>query len=337
MQSFSYQEFNTAKFRYSEHRSYLLVGTDSYLGEKIQRRIREKLLSQSGSDLSILYSDELTPHELSEQLDVYSVFSQSKVIVIKNAEKLKKNALDILSDYFNEPSDSQVLIIITQKIDARMNAWKKIKEQSVSIACDPPRHSGDIRAWLDTELAYAAKSMHPKAKDIFLSRIELDYSTIDNELQKLYLLVDARSSISEDDVIRSLGTSRGGAMADLYRALGSLNSKQTITLINGLLANDWEPLAISGQLQRFYMAIWKIQLLMKNHISESEILSKHLNELFFSYRKEYVEFAKRYKANKIGDIFRILYETDAKMKLTVATPELLLMTCVLDIFKANGK
>lgn len=329
--NYTYSEFISENPDYAKVPVFLLLGADGYLIEKTQRKIRSQLIKSHAADLVILYGDEATASELSEQLDVYSVFSDAKIIVLRNADLLRKEALETLANYVSSPSEDQNLIITCTKIDSRLSAWKKIKEASVCVNCDPPRFSGDVRAWLDAELKSLKRSMTPLARDAFLARIELDYSTIDNELNKLLLFTVNKDTISDADVAQSLGTTRTGALADLFRALGNRDAKKALTQMQQMLEADWEPLGILGQMQKFFLSVRKIQLLMENRITESEIITKHLMDIFQSYRKDYIEYAKRYKNLSMSAIFEMLLKTDSQLKLTASTPEMLLSICIVEL------
>ncbi len=332
-ENLSYAEFILQEQDFTKIPCFLLMGADAHLIEKTQLRIRAQLVEIKAADLVLIYGDEATAGSISEQLDEYSVFSESKLILIRNVDLLKKEALEIIARYLENPDLEQNLILTCIKPDLRLSAWKKIKDASLCVVCDPPKHGGEVRMWLDAELKNLKRNMSPKAREEFLSRIELNYSIIDNELNKLLLLTYKKDVITEKDVEQSLGTTRSGALADFYRAFGAKDAGRALTLMNSMLASDWEPLGILAQIQRFFMTIWKIKLLQEAHISNNEIMSKHLNELFFSYRKDYIDYATRYKSSALHGVFESILETDSKLKLTLSTPEILLSICLLEIIK----
>ena len=314
--------------------SYLLTGTDSYLVDRVLDTIRAKLKKKENADTFIIYGDEVKSPELADLLDTYSIFSSTKLIIIKNAESLKTKEMNILADYFSSPSEIQSLAIVTEKADARYDYWKKIKAGTLVINCDPPPYGGAIRAWLDKALKDINKTMTDKAIEEFLSRIELDYYNAANELTKLDLLTGNRKTITESDIILSLGTSRSGTLIDFYRALGRKQAKPAIEAMEKMLFADWKPLQILFQLTRFYSNIWKILLLKKAHISDKEIIANHLNDIYATQRKEILDLSRSYNLASLENIFALLLETDQQFKLTVAEPQILLCNCLLKILDA---
>lgn len=313
--------------------SFLIHGADIYLANQYSNKIRAKLQAKEDLELIIVYADETKSAALNDHLDSMSLFSTSKLILIKSADKFLKRELDTLASYFNQPLDNQSVVIMAEKIDGRLSSWKTIKEACTTIQCDPPRYAGDMKTWLQTELKANSKTMNPKAIEAFLGRIELDYGTADNELQKLVLLSYGRSEITDEDVTRSLGSTRSSAQSEIHRALGKRNLEQSLALLEKMLSSDWEHLQIVYLLQRFYTSIRKIQLLRSKNISASEIAAKHVPELYQSQRKEFVDFADNYSLSSLEKVFDTLLELDWQLKSSPADPTLLLELSLIRIIR----
>lgn len=325
-------EFNAVSVKLG--RSFLLFGSDAYLIDLVLNKLKNELRANDAVDITLLYGDEVKSSILAEHLDAFSIFSSSKLIILRNAEALDKKELEVLGDYFDAPSDIQTVAIVTDKIDARLSSWKKIKSNCLQILCEPPKYGGLMRAWLDAELKKLSKRMTPKAIEEFINRIELDYYSAANELNKIDLLTLGRSTITEIDVLKSLGTSRTGTLIDFYRALGKRQLKLSMEALGKMLSADWEPLQVFAQISKLYLVLWRILLLKKAHVSDSEILNKHMPDIFQSQRKEYLDFSRQYNLRSLEAIFAILLETDAHFKLSVAEPEILLSRCLIRLLEA---
>lgn len=326
-------EASNLKFRLGQN--FLLVGSDAFLTDTVTKQIKSQLRIANEIDITIVYADEAKSGELAEHLDTFTIFSSDKLVILKNCELFHKKELEVLASYFDAPSDAQSVIITAEKIDARLSTWKKILSGTVRINCDPPRYGGEIRAWLVAELKRMGKSMSPKAIEEFSSRIELDYFSAANELVKIDLLAQDRRSFNEADVMASLGTTRTGTLIDFFRALGKRKAKPAIEAVELMLAADWEPLQVFFQLYKFYSVLYKIVLLRKNHISDSEISSKHIMEVYLSQRKEYLEFARAYSISALEAIMVILLDTDSKLKSSNVEKNLQLGLSILALMEAK--
>lgn len=332
MASLNAMQIASAKIRLGE--SFLLLGGDAFLNDRVTDHIRLSLKKKNDVDLVIIYGDDTKPAEINDLLDTYSIFSKAKLVILRNAETLKKDALETLAGYFDDPSDQQSLIIVADKIDARVSGWKKIKSSCQVVTCDPPKYGGEISPWLRQALAKAGNTMSPKAFTTFINRVELDYANANNELTKLILLVGDKKEISESDVMRSIGFSRVGTMSDFYRALGNRQAKQALQLLDLMLNSDLKSLQVLFQLIKFYRNIYHILLLKKSHISASEIKTKYLGELFDKQKQEFLNFSDNYTLRQIEEILPILLETDARIKTSSASDAILLTTCILRALEA---
>lgn len=314
--------------------SYLLVGADSYLVDRILDILKATLKKKDNVDVFIIYGDEVKSAELADLLDTYSIFSSAKLVIIRNADQMNEKGQKILLSYLAEPSEIQCLAIVVEKIELKDEIWKKIKSQTKVINCEPPRFGSAIRSWLDNTLKEMNKTMTYKAIEEFLNRVELDYYNAANELNKLDILTSDKKTITDTDVMKSLGTTRKGTLIDFYRALGRKQAMQAIEAMEKMLNANWDFLQIFFQFNKFYNNIWHILLLKKAHISDSEIISKHLEDIYYNQRKEFLSLATSYTLNSLEKIFAILLETDHQFKLSVADARILLTTCLIKVLEA---
>ena len=348
--AWSSQEYISKAAGTKPESAYLIIGDDGYLVDRVYQTIRDIVRkSMPTFELITLYGDELNIPELSDYLESYSLFSDNRLLVIRNADRLgeedrsrkspekQKRMLDLINNYLQSPDASTIIILIANTVDARLAGWKKLKETCQIIECEPIKYSGAMKDWLEKTLRANQKTMDAKAKDLFLSKVELDFCSADNELSKLYIFCGDRKAITTEDINTTMPTSRAGALSDFYKVLGNRNTKDTLLKINEMLDNDWEPLQILSNISRFFMTIWKIHALRAKHISVGEIVSKHLYELFESQRSAYMSYSNTYPSKEIAHIFSHLLETDSSIKLSMAEPEVLLNLLIVKVcYKQNA-
>lgn len=328
--------------------AYLIIGKDAYLADKVYATIKLSIKKNMPAyELITLYGDELAVSEISEYLDSYSIFSENRLIVIKNADRLgeedknrkqpekQKRMLELLSEYLKQPEPSQVIILVADSVDGRLSGWKAVKDACLCIESEPIRHAGHMKSWLESTLREHGKSMDLKAKNLFLEKVELDFCAAENEMEKLFVYIGDRKNITEKDVNATLPISRTGTISDFYKALGSRNTQDVLAKMLDMLANDWKDLQILSNIIRFFMSVWKIHTLRAKHITENEILKSHLNDIFETQRNDYLAYARKYSPAELPGIFKTLLETDAQIKLSMAESETLMTLCILKICRSE--
>ncbi|HNZ06399.1 MAG TPA: DNA polymerase III subunit delta [Candidatus Cloacimonadota bacterium] len=327
------QSINALEFKPSMiglGRCYLILGTDAWLCDSVLDPIRRELKNRLGADVVNIYGDEVKVPQLVDVLDTFSIFSAQKLVILRNAESLKVAEQKALAAYVSSPSDSQSLVIIATKVDARLVGWKSIKAGCLEIRCDPPRSAYNLKPWLNGMLSKAGRKMEEAAIDLFISKVELDFANAANELQKLCLLT-GNQRIGVKEVERSVGTSRVGTLADFYRALGRRDLKATLITVQRMLDSEWEALQVFFQFSKFYAIIHKVLALRKNHVTLAEIGAKHLNDLYMDQRQIFLEGSANYSLDTLRTINAILLETDSALKLSLAPNLTLLELCALRI------
>ena len=321
---------NFASHRPTLGQNYLIQGSDAHLIDKVLDYIKRALKHDNEIDISIVYGDEIKAAELGEYLDTFTIFASSKLVIIRNTEALLKRELEVVAAYFESPSETQTLAIVTEKANKTLGAWKKIVANCHTVICDPPRFASEMRNWLIAELKRMGKVMTPGAIAEFTNRIELDYSIAANELAKIDLLVGSRKQITEKDLDGFSG-SRAGTQIDFFRAMGGKKTKAALEAVNLMLEADWEPLQIHFSMFRFFTNLWKIQLLRAKHITENEISSRHIADIYASQRKEYLGFARNYSVSSLEKIMDLHLQTDYKLKSSTIDKRLELDLSIIQI------
>lgn len=313
-------------------RSFLVVGSEQFLMDKVHGFLRNAMKAQYKAEIVVLWGDELKVAELRDHLDSYSLFAETKVLFIKNSDQIKADVLIPLVEYYASPSEDLILVISATSVDRRLSAWKTITANSLTITCDPPRNQSDLGKWLDCELRHLKKTISPEARQEFLERVELDYKSADNELQKVLLLISDNRQIEIGDVLSSIGSSRASSLSDLYKALFSSNPGQVMATIQDALDTGGDAIPTLATINRFFMILWRIALLRKKHITPNEISRSHLKDVFDSQRNLYLQASEKFQLEKYADIFDTLLDTDSKLKLTAADQKTLMSMCINRIY-----
>lgn len=97
--------------------AYLLIGQDSCFKNNKIKEIKEKFLKRETLDfnLDILYAHELDLLTLQEKLLQLPVNSSKRIIIVKEAEKLKEEIKKFLLDYFKKPYPQTIIIFDIEK------------------------------------------------------------------------------------------------------------------------------------------------------------------------------------------------------------------------------
>ena len=168
--------------------------------------------------------------------------------------------------------------------------------------------------------------MNNEARDFFSSSVETDYLIAVNELEKLILYTKGSKTITVDNVKESIGKSRTNSVYDLQKAIGNRNLKDALSITENMMFNNESGIFVIAVLTRFFAQMWKINALSKNNLSDNEIATGHLHEVFYSYRKDHVRYSKSYSSDDLAHVFSVLLEADFELKSVDPKLEHLIIT-----------
>ena len=311
---------------------YLIYGEENYLKDKVEKAILNKFIEVDEIDKIVLYGDKSKVSiAILEELEMRPFLSDYRVVVLKNFEQMSPSGQKRILRYCQNPVETSILLLTSQKSDLKTAVLKKIAEKSISINCRKPYNFSDILKWLNIELRNKNINIEPKAATLFAGSIELNYNIAANELEKLLIYTKDTHNISYDDVLASVGQNSVKNVFDLQNTLGERNLKESLRLMENMLQNQVSEILIISMLTRYFLLILKILALKKQNIGENEIMEKHMWEVFRNFRRGYIEAANHYNRKEIQNVFAALLKADTDLKSKAKLEKVIMTTMIFEI------
>ncbi|MCC6424680.1 MAG: DNA polymerase III subunit delta [Phycisphaerales bacterium] len=212
---------------------YALVGEDVFL----QLRKLSSLLATLPPNTQRIDADgeRVELSELLDELRSYSMFSSSKVVVVRNAEMLISRYREQLEDYLSHPANSSVLMLRVPKLPGNERISKLIAKVGKVEDCNPPK---DVARWSADHAAKEHKlSITPAAARMLVELIGDDLGRIDNELAKLALQYD-NTKVDVPQVTQSVAFQREQEMKELSAEVATGQTTQAIRRWRQLIQLD---------------------------------------------------------------------------------------------------
>ncbi len=315
-------------------RVYFIHGEDHFLSDKIIKKLVNKFSTVEGKefDLINLFGEDINSESIIEQLEMFPFLSEHKVVVVRGFEQLKEKDRIKIAEYIHNIPSTSILIVHCQTIDSRTKIFKAF-DKFITINAKPPAGYWEIEKWLTAELRRRSIRSSAETISLFSSKIEADYYTAYNELEKILIYISDRKVITIEDVENCMDNNRASSIFELQNAIGSRNKKRALTILHNYLEAEEgkNSILLIVMLTRFFQIIWKIKYLQVSGLSISEIQSSYLNEVHFNFRKDYITFANNYSKIKMNHIFDLLLLSDYKLKSTDLEVNLLLTKLVVDL------
>ncbi|HHE64793.1 MAG TPA: hypothetical protein ENL09_02110, partial [Bacteroidetes bacterium] len=133
-------EFLKTFARQKEQPAYHIIGTEVYLVDKVLQKILDRFIIPGSEefDFITMYGDTNSGSQVVEQLEMLPFLAKTKLVIIKYFNQMKVSDKNLIAAYLKNPVPTSILIITSEKADARTNAGKLIAEHAVNILCRSP-------------------------------------------------------------------------------------------------------------------------------------------------------------------------------------------------------
>ena len=293
--------------------NYFLEGSD-LAGRSIEI---EKIISKEGFSLATTSIYDLENKDLSdvlEDLDTYGLFSEKKVIIVRNIDLFKiddnKDKYDHFIRYLNNYDKDKLLIIEADKLNSNTKLSKDLKK-----LCSYKEIEINTKSLIKEYLK--GYSVNQNTINLIDEYCLGDIVKIQTECDKLKLYKLDEKIIDEKDVLdlveKKLGDSKD-LVFSFTRSLAEKDKKSALKKYLELLDYSIQPLSIIGLLANQMRIIYQVKILSDKGLSNID-MAKMLNEKEFRIKKTR-ELIGYYTENDCLDMINKLSDIDLKIKTT---------------------
>jgi DNA polymerase III subunit delta len=293
---------------------YFLAGEESYYIDLITNYIEEKVLPEAEKSFNqiILYGEETTVPAIIETARRYPMMSNHQVIIIKEAQSLKK--IDDLAIYVENPLQSTILVFNYKYkvLDKRTKLYKLIDSKAVYFESNKLRDY-QVPAWIDRYLMLKGIKADPSASAMLTEYLGTDLHKIVNELDKLLITLPAGKPVITTALIENnIGISKDFNNFELQKAVGEKNILKANMIAHYFADNPKDnpiTLTISSLFSYFTKVLTYHAITDKSRNNVAAVLK--INPFFV---KDYETAASKYSARKTVEIVGLLRTYDMKTK-----------------------
>lgn len=256
---------------------YIFSGDDVF---RKQETVKQIISSLKVDEFNFSQADCQQTKDIGEILTLANtmpVFADRRVIVLNNIDKLTKNPLNALLNYLGNPLSSTCLVLLHndyKKFKKDKALVSSLSEDSAEVLFDELK-GASLHKWIKDK--FAEKDLI--AEDNILFMLEeitgADLNALTMEIEKLSLLLSKREdkTVSEEDLLSSVGYSKEENPFALNNAVLSLNKKEALKIIDNLLKAGEEPIAVLVKISNPAMKLFRIKCLTEKGLSSFQITS----------------------------------------------------------------
>ncbi|QCX00018.1 DNA polymerase III subunit delta [Aggregatimonas sangjinii] len=293
---------------------YFLFGEEAYYIDKIAEYIEETVLTEEekGFNQTVLYGRDVSIDDIVGNAKRYPMMAERQVLIIKEAQHLSRTIENLLS-YADNPQPTTVLVICYKykKLDKRKKLYKAI-QKSGKLFESKKLYENQVADWIRRTLSGKGFRIAPKAAILLVEFLGTDLGKIDNELNKLFLVLPKNTEITPVHIEEHIGISKDYNNFELKKAIGERNVVKATRIINYFAQNPKDnPFVLTVSLLYSFFS----QLLqyhgLKDHSSKNVASVLRISPFFVG---EFQTAARNYPMKKVSGIVSHLREMDLKGK-----------------------
>lgn len=291
---------------------YFLMGDEPYYIDGIASYIEKNVLSEDekGFNQMVLYGLDVSIDEIVSNAKRYPMMAERQVVIIKEAQALSRTIENLVA-YAENPQPTTVLVICYKykKLDARKKLSKAISKTGV-VYESKKLYDNKIPEWINSILAGKGYSITPKAAEMLVEFLGNDLERINNELEKLQLIMTPGDKITPELIEENIGFSKDFNNFELQKAMGSRDINKTFRILQYFGQNPKNhPIVMTlALLQSFFTKV------LKYHALSDRSQAPKILGVSPYFIKDYEVAARNYPMKKLTSIIASLREIDLKSK-----------------------
>lgn len=256
---------------------YLFTGDNVYLKQEYIAKIKEAL---NPDDFNFQKEDgsSCDMASLICLANTAPVFNPTRLIVLNNADKLKKNsnALKALCAYLENPCPTTCFIVLHN--DSKKSKKDKTLENSLSdlgVLIDFTDLKGlALNSWINEKAKEAGFSFEQEALFALVDLTGGNMQAIKTELDKLFLYKQSSASkkIMQEEVLSSIGFNKEENPYALSNAIMDGNKALALSVVDNMLKEGQTPVSLLTQITMCTEKMFRIKHLVNAGLSSSEIV-----------------------------------------------------------------
>lgn len=295
---------------------YLFHGEEGFLADEAANTLVSSALTreQQGFNLDVLYGSEADARDIISHASSFPMMADRRVVIVKEVDRLSNK--ELLASYLEHPSPSTCLILFSTKPDFRKKPFVTARRSAIVVKFDPMKDQ-QIPGWIGKRVRQQGREIDMEAAKILGDYVGTSLREVQNELEKLYVFVGNKKSISSDDIRAVVGVSREFNIFELQNAIGAKDLSRSTQILCRMLDAGESPILVIVLLTRYFTLLWKV-LDVRRKGSSDVAGTLGINPFFV---KDYVSAAANFTVIEIEHSFEVLASADEQLKSSTLSPE----------------
>ena len=295
---------------------YMLHGEESFFIDRIALEVERTALEEHERDFNqtILYGRDADPDQVKDTCLRFPMMAERQVVVIRELQNWRIDALEKLEAYFAKPTPTTVLVLCYKykKVDGRKGILKAITKGGGQVFLSDKVRDDKLPDLLVSFAKVQKRKLGSAEANLLATHLGSDLSKAMKEVEKLCLVTEEGGAITSDIIQRFVGISKDYNVFELQNAIGMRDAVKAYRIANHFASDPKDyPLVVTLGFLNTYFG--KLAMVHANAgKSQSELASAlRVNPYFL---KDYMAHARNYSMRKVVEVQGHLRQTDLRSK-----------------------
>jgi DNA polymerase-3 subunit delta len=315
--------------------AYLLFGEEYLLAENLINKIEEVFLKKVEPELNffIRYAGEEGADKVISLGSGSGLFSEKKLILLREAHSLKQSEVDRLIKFIEKIS-ADICLILHSGNPTLYQAKLSQLENFVTTVNLLPLRAGELNHFVKSEFGKVQKEITDQALDLLLFYVGSQLSDLTRQVDNISQYFADKKTIDVQDVEQVAAIYVTQDIFEYIRQLVSGNFEKSILILSNLLDSGTSPQYVISQLFRHFTILWRIKGYHRSGIRNPDKISREL-KIYSKYYREYEVQSNLWKYSGILSVMNFLSQTDIALRNSTADPKIILDMLSRQILNSN--
>ena len=293
---------------------YFLMGEEPYYIDRLSDYIEQNILSEEekGFNQTVLYGRDVSMEDIVGAAKRYPMMSERQVIIVREAQDLSRT-IEKLESYAENPMSSTVLVFCYKykTLDKRKKVTKNLQRSGLVFE-SKKLYENQVGDWIKRVLSGKNYGIEPKAVAMLVEFLGTNLSKINNELEKLQIILPKESVITPKVIEDNIGFSKDYNVFELRKAIGERNQLKAYQIAHYFAENPKDnPMVVTTSLVfSFFSNVLQYHGL-KDKSSKNVAAVLKISPYFVN---DYTVAIRNFPMKKVSQIVSSLRDVDVKSK-----------------------
>lgn len=290
---------------------YLFYGEETFFIDECVHALIENVIDPAFREFNfdLLHAGDVDGRKVLSVASSFPMMAERRLVIVKDFDKLSDK--DILEAYVEKPLNSTILVLISSSVDMRKKPYPTLKKYALCVECVQLRDY-QMLPWIEKYVRNMNYAIESDAAALLQAQVGTSLQETVNELEKVFLYIGERKSISIRDVEYVVGVSREFTVFELANMIGEKNNNRAMEICERLITYGESPVAIVAALTSHWLKLWKVHDALRQRKTENEIASSA--GVYPYFLKQYIGHCRKHSMQEVENAFLILAETDLILK-----------------------